>query len=112
MSKYYENLEVNVEAIYNAIRSFDKEYEDKLQSKNSSSYFVGEAIDKATELDHKMVLLKYSDKERLAKKIDDAILTIGGGYATSVMAAFYEGIHYYVPATIKSFRVKEYKRKK
>ncbi len=112
MSKYYENLEVNVEAIYNAIRSFDDEYEGKLQAKNASSYFVGEAVDKARELDHKMYKLSYSDKERLARKIDDTILTIGGGYATSVMTAFYDSIHYFVPTTITSFKVKDYKKRK
>jgi len=112
MSKYYENLEVNVEAIYNAIRSLDSEYEGKNKSGAPENYFTGEAIDKAIELDYKMQKLSYSDKENLATKIDDAVLKLNNGYATAIMSAFYDSVHYFVPSTITSYKVKNYKRSK
>lgn len=111
MKKYYENLEVNVDAIYKAICNLDKEYEGKSSSKKTpSSYFAYEAVDKTSELDRKMVLLPYADKERLASLIDGRILSSKDRRTTSVMQAFYDAVHYYVPITISSFKPKTYKR--
>ena len=111
MGKYYENLKINVDEIYATICDLDEEYELKSESKATpKAYFTGEALEKTTELDHKMRMLPYADKERLANKIDNNIIATNAKGVTSIMYAFYDGIHYYVPAPIESFKTKNYRR--